>query len=445
MTIITSPIPNKPAGCKNVKLLALPPLSTVKVAFVGLGHRGMQALQRWCYIPHVEIVAVCDVAASAVEKAARLLKEEGKAMPSVYQGQEAYEQLCRESDAHLIYICTDWHTHVPIVLAALSHEKNVAVEVPAAMTLSEIWQIVDAAERVQRHCMMLENSVYDHVELATLEMVRQGLLGEVVHVGGGYAHALGERWTPWRIAYNKDCRGDLYPTHGIGPICRILDIHRSDRMQTLVAMDTAAFTGPQVYQQVMGQECADFSNGDQTSILIRTEKGKTIQLQHNVMTPRPYSRMFEVVGTKGYLSKYPIVQLYLKDHLSISNEHPFSHQKPLNGEQKQAIGYQDRLNGEEDRLNCHANESESLPNSAQIVEQYLPSYVSELQSLAAQLDNRGGMSYFMDYRLAMALHHGKPLDMDVYDLAEWCSITELSRISIENGSMPVAIPNFIRE
>lgn len=304
---------------------------------------------------------------------------------------------------------------------------------------------MDAAERVQRHCMMLENSVYDHVELATLEMVRQGLLGEVVHVGGGYAHALGGRWTPWRIAYNKDCRGDLYPTHGIGPICRILDIHRSDRMQTLVAMDTAAFTGPQVYQQVMGQECADFSNGDQTSILIRTEKGKTIQLQHNVMTPRPYSRMFEVVGTKGYLSKYPIVQLYLKDHLSISNEHPFSHQKPLNGEQKQAIGCQDRLNGEEDRLNCHANESELLPNSAQIVEQYLPSYVSELQSLAAQLDNRGGMSYFMDYRLAMALHHGKPLDMDVYDLAEWCSITELSRISIENGSMPVAIPNFIRE
>ena len=438
MTIITSPIPNKPEGCKNVKLLALPSLSTVKVAFVGLGHRGMQALQRWCYIPHVEIVAVCDVAASAVEKAARLLKAEGKAMPSVYQGQEAYEQLCRESDAHLIYICTDWHIHVPIVLTALWHEKNVAVEVPAAMTLSEIWQIVDAAERVQRHCMMLENSVYDHVELATLEMVRQGLLGEVVHVGGGYAHALGERWTPWRIAYNKDCRGDLYPTHGIGPICRILDIHRSDRMQTLVAMDTAAFTGPQVYRQVMGQECAGFSNGDQTSILIRTEKGKTIQLQHNVMTPRPYSRMFEVVGTKGYLSKYPIVQLYLEDRLSISEKHSFGSQKPLNGGQKQVTGCQDRLN-------CHANESEPLPNSAQIVGQYLPSYVSELQTLAAQLDNRGGMSYFMDYRLAMALHHGRPLDMDVYDLAEWCCITELSRISIENGSMPVAIPNFIRE
>ena len=181
--------------------------------------------------------------------------------------------------------------------------KCVAVEVPAALTLDHIWQLVDTAERTQQHCMMLENAVYDHFAMAVREMAREGVFGEVVHVEGGYAHPIGHRWTPWRMEYNRLTCGDVYPTHSIGPACQLLDIHRTDHLHYLTAMHTAPFLGKEVYKEVMGKACDSFANGDQTSTMIRTMKGKTILIQHNVMTPRPYSRMFQVVGTHGYAAR----------------------------------------------------------------------------------------------------------------------------------------------
>lgn len=416
MKAIKTPTPVRAEGQKDVLRLTLPPMPVVRIAFVGLGQRGLLALNRWCHIPHTEIVAICDAAEKQTVEAQKVLQANHKASVPAYCGASSYHDLCKRTDVDLIYICTDWDMHTPIVLSALHHGKNVAVEVPGAMTLEEIWQIVDAAEKMQRHCMMLENSVYDFFELATQEMVRKGVLGDIVHVGGGYMHPLGNRWTRWRIAYNKDFRGDLYPTHGFGPICRILDIHRTDWMDFLVAMDTAAFTGPDIYKEVMGEDSLSFSNGDQTSIMIRTRNGKTMQLQHNVMTPRPYSRQYEVVGRKGYVAKYPALQICLAESASTASPIPVGeHLKPL-----------------------------SEADAEQMINQYLPAYAHDLKEEACSLDARGGMSYLMDYRLAEALHHGKALDMDVYDLAEWCCLTELSRISIENGSMPVVVPDFTR-
>lgn len=416
MNILKTFIPPKPQGQKDVKALSLPPIDIVKIAFVGMGKRGLQALERWCHIAKVEIVAICDTQEKSLQDANRILEKLSRPTAKAYHGAEAYQQLCRECDAHLIYICTDWNMHTPIALAALHESKNVAVEVPAAMTLEEIWQIVDMAERKQRHCMMLENAVYDNIELATYHLAQQGLLGEIVHTSGGYAHPLGNRWTPWRIRYNKENQGDLYPTHGIGPLCRILDIHRTDQLQYLVAMDTAAFSGASIYEKLIGEKCNDFKNGDQTTVMIKTQKGKTITLQHNVMTPQPYSRMFEIVGTKGYVSKYPIPQMVI-------NKTPYT-----------------------DTINTQTQEHTSLTTQEiePIIDKALPQYVHQLKDKAMKLDNRGGMSFYMDYRLATALQQGLPLDMDVYDLAEWCSISHLSRISIENNSMPVEIPNFIR-
>lgn len=264
--------------------------------------------------------------------------------------------------------------------------------------------------------MMLENAVYDHFEMAVQQMAHEGLFGELVHVEGGYAHPIGNRWTAWRMEYNRLNCGDVYPTHSIGPACQLLDIHRTDRLHYLTAMHTNAFLGKQVYQEVMGEPCNSFANGDQTSTMIRTVKGKTILIQHNVMTPRPYNRMFQAVGTQGYAAKYPIPEMLIspeaaaKRGLEIDNNNT-----PLTDLQIETL-----------------------------LNQYAPPFSSEALSTAKQLDSRGGMSYFMDLRLAQCLQQGLPLDMDVYDLAEWCCIAELSKLSIEHGSMPVMIPDFTR-
>lgn len=384
----------------------------IRVAFVGLGYRGLAAIERFCNIEGAQVAALCDASATQVEKALQIIDKYSQPKPQAYLGEHGYEELCKDSGADVVYICTDWQSHVPIAVAAMQGGKHAAVEVPAATTLDEIHLLVKTAQQTGRHCMMLENCVYDFFELSTLAMARAGLFGEIVHVEGGYAHPIGEKWTPWRLEINRQWRGDVYPTHGLGPLCQLLDLHRSDRMKTLVAMDTAAFTGPGVYEKHMGEAAPDFQNGDQTTTLIRTERGKTMLLQHNVMTPRPYSRLYQIVGTEGYAQKYPEPLLQ------------FSEPKLR-------------------ELGIACNE-EVLPASVrdELLKRFLPDYVEQLLPIARQLDPRGGMAYFMDWRLIHCLRNSEPLDMDVYDMAEWCCISELSRRSIENGSTPVAVPDF---
>jgi len=395
--MIKTTIPPRAAGQRSVLNLACEPMETVRIGLVGLGRRGQAAIRRFAQIDGARVVALCDADEQRMEESESLLPPDHE-KPHRYSGENGFRRLCEDGLVNLVYICTDWQTHVPIALCAMSHGRHVAIEVPAAITLEGIWQLVDAAEQYQVHCMMLENCIYDTFEMATLGMARQGLFGDIVHVEGGYAHPIGEKWTPWRLDINRRQRGDVYPTHGIGPLCQLLDIHRSDRLSYLVSMDTTAFSGPEIYQQYMGTPAPDFQNGDQTSTLIRTKLGRTMLIQHNVMTPRPYSRIHEIVGTKGYARKYPAGELV------------------IDGKQM----------------------------DEEFLSSYLPPYVAPLLPLAKKLDDRGGMAYFMDWRLVHCLRHGLPLDMDVYDMAEWCCLTELSRLSIENGSAPVEIPDFLR-
>ena len=409
-------VPTRAVGQRDVLSLALAPIPHLHVAFVGVGARGQMAVTRWCHIPGVEIAAVCDVSRQIAEEAAQHVEQLGKPRPTVYWGENTYRQLCQQQRLNLVYVCTDWLSHVPIALHAMQCGKCVAVEVPAALTLEDIWQLVDTAERTQQHCMMLENAVYDHFEMAVREMVREGLFGELVHVEGGYAHPIGNRWTPWRMEYNRFTCGDVYPTHSIGPACQLLGIHRTDRLHYLTAMHTAPFVGKQMYHEVMGKPCDSFANGDQTSTMIRTMKGKTILIQHNVMTPRPYNRMFQVIGTHGYAAKYPIAEVLLSsDSATKAGVETNNDNMPLSTSQLEKL-----------------------------LSRYAPPFSRQTINLAKQLDSRGGMSYFMDLRLAQCLQQGLPLDMDVYDLAEWCCIAELSKRSIEHGSMPVMIPDFTR-
>ena len=421
--MLQTDVPQRPVGQRDVLQLTAPPIPTVRVGFIGLGMRGPGAVERFAQIDGTDIKGLCDVEANRVEDCQKLLERHGRPRATAYSGStEAYKKMCERTDIDLIYIATDWVHHVPLAVYAMEHGKHVAIEVPAALDMDEIWQLINTSERTRLHCMMLENCVYDFFELAALNMAQQGLFGEVLHVEGSYLHNLDDFWTAywdnWRLDYNAKHRGDVYPTHGIGPDCQVLNIHRGDRMEYLVAMDTKPYNGPRVVKKLTGNDCPDFQNGDQTSTLIRTLQGKTMLIQHDVLTPRPYSRMFQVVGSDGYASKYPVNQLLFRSS-TLSNESP---------------DYQN--------LNAHSAMPDSLCQA--MLRKYLPPFVQELQEKARRVGGHGGMDFLMDYRLVYCLQNGLPLDMDVYDMAEWCCLGPLTRLSLENNSMPVAIPDFTR-
>ncbi len=416
--------PPRPAGQEDVLGLVTPKLDTVRVGFIGLGMRGPSAVRRWLQIPGTKVVALCDVLPENVERAQEIIRKAGLPDEAAYSGsEEVWKELCERDDIDIVYVATDWKTHAPMGIYAMEHGKHVAIEVPAAMTLEEIWALINTSERTRKHCIQLENCVYDFFELTTLNMAQQGVFGQVLHVEGSYIHDLEEfwpeYWNNWRMDYNRKFRGDVYATHGIGPACQLLDIHRGDRMKTLVSMDTKAVNGPAYIKKHTGEVVEDFQNGDQTSTLIRTEKGKTMLIQHNVMTPRPYTRMYQLVGTDGYASKYPIQQYCLRP------------------EQIDAADVPDYEN-----LNAHNAMSEEAKQALML--KYKHPIHKDLEETAKRVGGHGGMDYIMDYRLVYCLQNGLPLDMDVYDLAEWCCMAELTRISLENGSAPVAIPDFTR-
>lgn len=418
-------VPKRPAGQEHAVGLTAPKLEVVRIGIIGLGMRGDGAVTRLINIPGVEITALCDIVPERVEEGQAILRKAGLPEAAAYSGSEdAWKELCDREDLDLVYVVTDWKNHANIGVYAMEHGKHVAIEVPAAMTLDEIWALINTSERTRKHCMQLENCVYDFFEMTALNMAQQGLLGEVIHAEGSYIHNLedywGEYYNNWRLDYNNEHRGDVYPTHGIGPVTQALNIHRGDRMTTLVSMDTKSFNGKKMAQKFgVANKDVEFQNGDHTLTLIQTAQGKTIHIQHNVMTPRPYSRMYSLTGTDGYASKYPIEQICLR---------------PTQVEENPAIDL--------DNLNAHGAVPADI--HAALVEQYKHPIHRDLEARAKEVGGHGGMDFIMDYRLIYCLQNGLPLDMDVYDLAEWCCLAELTRISIENGNAPVAVPDFTR-
>ena len=420
--VISVDVPERPAGQESVLGLRTEPLDTVRVGIVGLGMRGVSAVDRLTYVPDSRVTALCDIEMPRVERSARILENRGVPGARLFGGEaDSWKQLCESEDVDLVYICTDWLTHTPIALYAMECGKHVAIEVPAANTLEEIWALIDMSEKTRRHCMMLENCIYDFFEMSTLSMAQAGMFGEVIHVEGAYHHCLdpfwGEYWNSWRLEYNKAHRGDVYPTHGIGPVCQVLGIHRGDRMKTLVAMDTKAVSGPKHWESYRKEECPDFKNADHTMTMISTENGKTMLIEHDVMNPRPYTRMYQLTGTDGFANKYPVKQYSLRrQHENTDSD------------------YQD--------LDAHKPLSEEVME--QLMQEYKHPIHKETEEMAKKVGGHGGMDYVMDTRLIYCLRNGLPLDMDVYDLAEWCCVIELSRISLENGSRPVEVPDFTR-
>lgn len=421
--LLKTKVPAMPAGQQTMVGYADDPIDTVRVAIVGLGDRGSWAVKRYTQVPWTRTVAVCDAEADRAEASAKWLVDHGYPAPAVYSGPEAYKELCLRDDIDLVYVCTDWAHHVPVALCAMEHGKHVAVEVPSANSLKECWDLVNTSERTRRHCVILENCCYDFFEMMSLQLAQQGALGEVLHAEGSYHHNLdfywNQYWEDWRLQFNATHRGDLYPTHGLGPVAQALDINRGDRFTSLVAMDTKSVNGKEILRTWRGVENPEFKNGDLVCTLLRTEKEKTVLIEHDVMTPRPYNRMYQLVGTKGYAAKYPVEQLTLGQDVL------------------------DALGVDYSITDAHA----SLP--ADVIQQMyakvqIPILNDELRAKAKEVGGHGGMDWIMDYRLAYCLHYGLPVDMDVYDLASWCCLSELGTISMEHGCRAVEVPDFTR-
>ena len=416
--VFDEPAPAK--GQEDMLLFAADPIDTVRTGFIGLGMRGPDAVRRFTYIDGAKVVALCDLEADRVAKSQEILAGRGKPAAAEYSGEDGWKQLCERDDIDLVYICTNWQTHVDMAVYAMECGKHVAVEVPAAMSVAECWRLVDTSERTRKHCMMLENCVYDFFELTCLNMAQQGLFGEVLHAEGAYIHNLEPFWDyyhdNWRLDFNQKHSGDVYATHGFGPDCQVLNIHRGDKLEYLVSMDTKSVVGLEVAKEKMGVDT--FANGDQTSTLVKTRNGKTILVQHNVYTPRPYDRMYQLVGTKGFADKYP------------NSAFAFEPDQIADAA------------AEYDNLSSHSYVPREVRDS--LMAKYKHPIAREIEEKALEVGGHGGMDFIMDYRLIWCLRNGKPLDMDVYDAAEWSCLGELTAASIANGSKPVKIPDFTR-
>lgn len=426
--------PQRPEGQKDVLGLALPKKKVVRIGLVGLGMRGPGAVENFSLIPGVQVVALCDYEEKRAVKQNERLRKNGLAPAAVYYGEKGYEALCKRPDIDLVYIATDWEHHAIVAKCALENGKNVADEVPSAMNLQECWDLINLAEQKQLNCMILENCCYDWFEMRTLNMAQHGVFGEILRAQGAYIHNLDDFWNyywknpngsdpdqlGWRLKYNKENRGDLYATHGLGPVAQALDIHRGDRMKTLVSMDTKSVHGKELVEKKTGKPCTEFRNGDHTTTLIRTEGEKVIELQHDVMNPQPYNRLYQLTGTRGFANKYP-VEGYAVD-----------------ASQLKATGNQPKV----DDLSTHS----FMPDEQRkaLEEKYESPILKKFGKLAKEVGGHGGMDFVMCARLIYCLQNGLPLDMDVYDLAEWCAIAELSAISLDNDCSPVTFPDFTR-
>jgi hypothetical protein len=401
----------------NMSGFVAPKLETVRLGIIGLGNRGPSHLETMRHIEGVEIRALCDV---MPERAAAAKKRLDGTVhkPTLYSGdKDSWMKLCEQSDIDLVMLTTPYYMHANMAVYAMEHGKHVASEVPAAATIEECWKLVETAERTRRHCMMLENYAYGLFQLLTLNMARKGFFGEIVHGDCAYNTSKMSNnfsktmyWDMWWLKLYASKKGNIYPTHGMGPVCQIMDINRGDRFDYLVSMEGNDFMMGATAKALAAKD--DFFKpfadkqyrGNINTTMIRTVKGRTIMVQHDGTSPRgPHTVIHAITGTKAMAQEYP---------------QPARISKDLTGWVSQ-------------------NEFDAL------VKEYTPAIVTRTRELATQVGTgHGGGDLLEDWRLIDCLRHGLPLDQDVYDAAAWSSIGPLSQWSVMNRSNSIEIPDF---
>ena len=401
----------------NMSGYAAPKLEKVRIGIIGLGNRGPGHLETMRYIEGVEIRALCDVRPERVVAARKRL--DGTAHnPVLYSGgKEDWKRLCEQSDVDLVIISTPYYMHADMAVYAMEHGKHAASEVPVAATLEECWNVVETAERTRKHCMMLENYAYGFFHVLTLNMARKGFFGEIVHgecayntskMNNNFSKTL--YWDMWWLKLYGSKRGNIYPTHGLGPVCQIMNINRGDRFDYLVSMESTDFMMRNHAQALAAKD--DFFKpfadktyrGNINTSIIRTVKGRTIMVQHDATSPRgPHTVIHGITGTKGMALEYPLPPRISKD---------------LKGWVPQ-------------------EEYDAL------AKEYTPTIITRMSELSKRVGSgHGGTDLLEDWRLIDCLRNGLPLDQDVYDGAAWSSIGPLSEWSVLHRSNSIDVPDF---
>jgi len=399
----------------NMSGYAAPALPVVRTGFIGVGNRGSAAVYRLSMIEGVSIMGICDVREDKALAAKQRIVTKGHEARVYSANEESWKEMCRRDDIDFVYIASHWAVHAEMAIYAMEHGKHVAVEIPAAVTVEECWQLVMTSERTKKHCVMLENCCYDFFEMLTLNMARQGFFGDIVHCEGAYIHDILEslfkedaRYDKWRLLENAKRDGNLYPTHGLGPIAQVLKINRGNKMDYMTSMSSKDFSLKPKTEE-LAKNNKEFEKylkypfrGNINTSTIKNTNGSTIMLQHDVSTPRPYSRIHLISGTKAFAQKYPLPG-------------------------RLAIGHEDFLDEAAFK---------------QVENQYTPKIITQIGEMAKKVGGHGGMDFIMDWRLIDCLRNGLPVDMDVYDAASWSVIGPLSEWSVANGSKPIQIPDF---
>ncbi len=400
-------------GPAPIEPLRVPPIDPIRIGFVGVGMQGSSHVKNFLNIDGVEIKAICDIIEGKVTRMQNLVVEAGFPKPKGYsRGEYDFKRMCAEEYLDLVFTSTPWEWHVPVSVAAMENDKHTATEVPAAVTIDECWQLVETAEKYNKHCVMMENCCYGRTEMTILNMVRQGIFGELIHAECGYNHDLrhykiGDLYEgQWRIYHSIKRNGNLYPTHGLGPVAQCMNINRGDQFEYLVSMSSIS-RGLNLYAaEKLGPDHKfakiKYALGDVNVSLIKTVKGLTITLYHDTNLPRPYSRINLIQGTRGIHQGYP-------DRIHIEDRSP-------------------------------AHQWEPLENYYEEYEHPIWKALREKSKGAGH----GGMDYIEDYRLVECLRNGLPLDMSVYDAAAWSVVSELSERSVKNKSRPMDFPDFTR-
>jgi len=398
----------------NVSTAVNKPINQVRIGFVGVGGMGTNHVKILVRIPGAVITAVCDIRENHAKRASSIIRSAGQQPPTLYtRGEHDFERLCAEEDLDLVYTATPWCWHVPVCVSAMKNGKHAATEVPAALTLDECWRLVETSEKTRKHCVMMENCCYDRTELMILNMVRKGLLGELLHAECGYLHDLraikfsdrGEGL--WRRAHSQKRNGDLYPTHGLGPIAQCMNINRGNRFARLVSMSCQSRGLSLFAKKKFGTDSPEakqtYALGDVVTTIIQTTAGQTIVVKHDTNSPRPYSRDILLQGTKGIVRKYPEEKIYIAG-------------------------------------STRGHSWEALSNYRTQFEHPLWKTLAD----KAKGAGHGDMDYIEDYRLIQCLRTGTETDMDVYDAASWSAVSALSEQSIAAKSQPVDFPDFTR-
>ena len=408
------------------------PSQKLQIGVIGTGLRGQWMVKLFLNRPDVDIVAICDIDKNMIERTKEIFNSAKRPLPKIYNsGNDDYLNLLANEDLDGVNIATPWRWHHPMAIAAMNNGINVGVEVPAALTVSDCWDLVNTSEKTGKLCMIMENVCYRRDVMAVLNMVRKDLFGEILHLQGGYQHDLrhvkfndgqqpygggvefGEKGfseSKWRTQHSIDKNADLYPTHGLGPVSPMIDINRGNRMTHLTSTSTQSRGLKKYIVDIGGKNHPnakiDFKLGDIVTTVIKCEKGQTIVLSHDTNSPRPYSLNFRVQGTKG---------IWMKDNKSIYIEGASPQSHRWESDEKYMKEFDHPL------WKRFSNAKEDLSQAG-----------------------HGGMDFFIARAFLESLKSENNPVIDVYDAASMSVIVPLSESSISSGSKPMNIPDFTR-